>query len=584
MAIVGLFITEQLQQYNLSVVKRTVTDASNNLINESIDPTTDILKQRWDIQRTLVNTTLPEGYEISVIDLNSGLIVASTNDNLLDKQSMEEMNVDVLLSAAENDIVDKTVIEKESYIARSEHMAFTHRQNLSSATNNEGYIIYGRASLENIDQMLNHAKRIFLHATLIALAVTILLGYALAISITVPINDLKDKAAKMSQGDFSQRARIQSHDEIGQLASTFNYLTERLNKTLLEISSEQDKLNTIIEHMEDGLIAIDEKGKIIHHNIAAEQLLGISMENKQYFDQIFLPMQNGLNFHTIVNANKDALSGKAPSINISVKDRILNASFAFFSDDTKTLKGYAVLFQDITEHEHLDNMRKEFVANVSHELKTPVTTIKSYSETLLSGALQEEELATSFVHVILKEADRMAALIRDLLQLSHIDFKKEKWNFSYTELNSLIEESVEKMKLYYEEKQQTVTVHLLETQLPIWADRTKLEQVITNLFSNAIKYTDACGHIEISLQKEKTNVIISIRDNGLGIPESDLEHIFERFYRVDKGRSRQQGGTGLGLSIAQNIIEHHNGTLWVKSVLHEGSTFYIKLPISPAEM
>lgn len=582
MAIVGLFITQQLESYNLSTVKRTLSDVSNNLINQSIDPDINVTEQRYDIQRTLDTTPLPEGYEVSVIDLSTGAIVASTNPNLFDKQGMDVFSVEMILETSENNVIEKVIVEEGPYKTRYQHMAFTYDDGRDK---NTAYIIYSRASLESVDESLNHAKGIFLNATFIALAVTIVLGYAIAISITVPINDLRNKALKMSQGDFSQRVLIQSHDEIGQLASTFNFLTERLNETLAEISSEQNKLNAIIEHMDDALIAIDEVGKIIHYNSSAEVLLNLPIGTKEYLKEIFPLENNELSPEQIMQVNPLDTQGTANELPvITVNNKALKLSSAFFSDDKKILKGYVILFQDITEREHLDNMRKEFVANVSHELKTPITTIKSYSETLLNGALEEPELAKSFLNVMLKEADRMTSLIRDLLQLSHIDFKKVTWNFEYTDIHSLLVDAVEKMKLFYEEKHQSIRLESPENLFLVWADRSKLEQVIINILSNAIKYTPESGTVDISLMLVDNTVFVSIKDTGMGIPEEDLPHIFDRFYRVDKGRSREQGGTGLGLSIAKNIIEAHNGTVEVVSKLNEGTCFTISLPVHKSEM
>lgn len=583
MAIAGLFITNQLQQYNISSVQKSLTSASNNLVNESIRSDTGVLNQQYDLQRTLMNTTLPAGYEISVIDIKSGMIVASTNENLLDRQSMDEMNVDVLLALSENTVSSKTVMQKDLSSVRFEHIAFSYPKTLPE---DKGYIIYGRASLEKTDEMLNHANIIFFNATLIVLLVTIVLGYLLSTSITVPINDLKKKAIEISKGDFSQRAEIKSNDEIGQLAKSFNYLTSRLHKTLMEISSEQDKLNAIIEHMEDGLIAIDEQGKIIHRNIVVERLLDVSMKDKVYFDDIFLPETHiDLCLKRIVEQNAEVSEGMKPSdFTIEVNGRILSVSSALFSDTSNTLTGYVVLFQDITEHERLDNMRKEFVANVSHELKTPITTIRTYSETLLNGALEDYDISRKFMEVIVKESDRMTSLIRDLLQLSHIDFKKETWNFDDTDINSLIQDSMDKMELYYRSKNQTIVSHLLPESPKLRMDRIKMEQVIINILSNAIKYTEENGKIILSLSVSKGILNIVIKDNGIGIPKEDVEHIFDRFYRVDKGRSRQQGGTGLGLSIAKHIVEEHGGSITVQSVLEEGTTFTISIPMNPTEL
>lgn len=540
----------------------------------------DVITNRFDIQRSLNNTALPEGYEISVIDLNTNLIAASTNNNLSRdfnddyslKYAPDVFDEEVLLSTESKDRVEKIILDNIEKSRRSLNIAMRY----DNADKSRGFIIYLRASLADIDSNMNRVKIIFFNATLIALLVTIVLGYLISFSITVPINDLKDKAVKMSDGDFSQRAEIKSSDEIGELAGAFNFLTERLSSTLIEISSEQNKLKAIIEHMDDGLLAVDKNEKIVHYNNAAVKLLAATdIGEKSTFNEIFKPNLEEINFKKITECAK---IGKTTSFTITRKDRILKVSPAFYSDDSHTIEGYAVLFQDITEHERLDNMRKEFVANVSHELKTPITTIKSYAETLLDNNLEDRELIFKFISVINKESDRMTALIRDLLQLSHIDFKKEKWNYENTDIKFIINETSEKLKMFAEEKKQQISTLLPEYPLSAYVDRSKTEQVITNILSNSIKYTQNGGHIEIKAEKIGSNILIKIKDDGIGIPEKDIPHIFERFYRVDKGRSRAQGGTGLGLSIAQNIINEHKGEIKVNSKVGIGTEFIISIP------
>lgn len=580
MSIVALFITDQLMRYNLSTVKQTLVLSAENLIKENMLQDSDVITNRFDIQRSLNNTALPEGYEISVIDLNTNLIAASTNNNLSRdfnddyslKYAPDVFDEEVLLSTESKDRVEKIILDNIEKSRRSLNIAMRY----DNADKSRGFIIYLRASLADIDSNMNRVKIIFFNATLIALLLTIVLGYFISFSITVPINDLKDKAVKMSDGDFSQRAEIKSSDEIGELAGAFNFLTERLSSTLIEISSEQNKLKAIIEHMDDGLLAVDKNEKIVHYNNAAVKLLAAAdIGEKSTFNEIFKPDLEEINFKKITECAK---IGKTTSFTITRKDRILKVSPAFYSDDSHTIEGYAVLFQDITEHERLDNMRKEFVANVSHELKTPITTIKSYAETLLDSNLEDRELIFKFISVINKESDRMTALIRDLLQLSHIDFKKEKWNYENTDIKFIINETSEKLKMFAEEKKQQISTLLPEYPLSAYVDRSKTEQVITNILSNSIKYTQNGGHIEIKAEKIGSNILIKIKDDGIGIPEKDIPHIFERFYRVDKGRSRAQGGTGLGLSIAQNIINEHKGEIKVNSKVGIGTEFIISIP------
>ena len=257
---------------------------------------------------------------------------------------------------------------------------------------------------------------------------------------------------------------------------------------------------------------------------------------------------------------------------------MLKVSCAYFNDELRRQTGYILLFQDITEAKQLDDMRKEFVANVSHELKTPITTIKTYAETLSTGAVDDPDTALSFLQTIEKEADRMTALVRDLLQLSHIDFKKTKWEFAEYDLAELVQESVEHLKLFYLEKQQSIRFCAQEG-LFVRADRSKLKQVFINIISNAIKYTAEGGEVKIVLEPHGRDVEVKIIDNGIGIPKEDVGRVFERFYRVDKGRSRQQGGTGLGLSIAQDIVHAHDGEILASSHLGKGSEFTIRLSL-----
>ena len=202
----------------------------------------------------------------------------------------------------------------------------------------------------------------------------------------------------------------------------------------------------------------------------------------------------------------------------------------------------------------------------------------------MDGALKDPAIAKKFMEVIVKESDRMTSLIRDLLQLSHIDFKKETWNFDYTDINTLVQDSIDKMELYYQTKHQTLVSNLLGQSRQIWVDKTKMEQVIINILSNAIKYTEENGKISLSLFVSEGILDIVIEDNGIGIPKEDVEHIFDRFYRVDKGRSRQQGGTGLGLSIAKHIVEEHGGSISVRSDFGKGTVFTISLPIEPKKV
>jgi len=575
MLIVGVFITDQFEKYHLNIVKDNLTYTANNVVRTMIKDV-DLIENKDDIQENLIKSTISLGYEISIIEGDSYNIIASTNLDFVDKNAMDVLEKSVILSSLNNRVTEKDIQSDNAESYRIKHMAFSYKEDQSD---NLDYIIYGRASLDSVYRTLSNSTVILLRATVIALLVTIVLGYLMAGSITVPINQLTMKALKMAKGDFRQRVTVKSDDEIGQLGSMFNYLTEKLDTTLMEISSEKSKLNAIIKHMEDGLVAIDGKGQIIHYNPSFLSMLNLrekDLTDKSY-DKIIDDYSKDLEYGAIL---QKSISNSSENIIFeNNKKRILKASPALFRDEAGRISGAIVVFQDITESQRLEDMRREFVANVSHELKTPITTIKSYSETLLCGALEDKELSKSFVEVIENEADRMSSLVKDLLQLSHMDYEKVVWEMHHLDLREIVTDSVRKLEVHFQNKNQRLNMQISDEAVPIYADRGKIQQVIINLLTNAIKYTPENGNIRISAQVVDKNAIFEVQDSGIGIPKEDIKRIFERFYRVDKGRSRAQGGTGLGLSIAHNIIKQHKGSIKVSSELEKGSIFTVYFPV-----
>jgi len=455
-------------------------------------------------------------------------------------------------------------------------MAFANKNDDGSIR----YILYERRSLDDIDSMLKNVTLMIIRATLLALFITIFFGYFVSNSITIPIKKLTRVALTVSKGDFSAKVKVNSADEIGQLGSTFNYLTKNLENMIKELSSEKSKLNAIIYHMQNGLVAIDNFGKIIHCNANFVNIINSnqnvdSLINKSY-DDVISQFTNELNFSKII---RNYSTNKSEDITLNINDKYYTVSSAVFKEENGALAGIIVVFQDITESRRLEELRRDFVANVSHELKTPITSIKSYTETLLDGAIEDKDTATSFLNVIDNESDRMNNIIKDLLQLSHMDYKKENWDMSLTDLNSLAKDCISKMILHADMKNQRIVDEIPNDKLPVIIDKSKFEQVIINLISNAIKYTNDNGTITVKTFVKEGKCHISVTDDGIGIPEKDLPFIFDRFYRVDKGRSRSLGGTGLGLSICESIVAEHGGTISVTSTFGEGSIFTVSIPM-----
>jgi two-component system sensor histidine kinase VicK len=527
-----------------------------------------------EIQANIENWGKSFQEEIFIIDTNYSIVaVGSGNKSYVGETAITFLDEGLITRGLSGESDEKDGFSGERDIP-VKSMVFPIGENGSVIG-----VLYLRADITSVYNALDSAKLIFLEAMLIALLVTFALGFLIARSITVPINDVTEKAEKMAQGDFSQEVLVKSNDEIGRLAEMFNLLREKLNFTLSEISNEKSKLETILKYMADGLIAVDLNGKIIHANSAAISMLGITNEEvlENNFDSIISRYSKALTIEEI-KANSKKMEGNE---SFEYGGSTFFARYAQFHNEYEENVGIIMIIQDITERQKLENMQKEFVANVSHELKTPLTTIKSYVETLLEGEIEDEVTSIKFLKVVDEEADRMNRLVSDLLQLSRLDYKREKWNKRNNDIILIIKNVVSKIEFTAKIKKQEIYLDFeQDANIKINSDKDKIEQVILNILSNAIKYTDVNGEIHIEAFKDKGEAVIKISDNGIGIPEDEIKNVFERFYRVDKARSRAMGGTGLGLSIAKQIIEEHKGRIILESSDGNGTTITIHLPIA----
>lgn len=579
MIIIGVFLMQQFERYHLGVVSNNLSNLANTVITslEAID---------WQNNPNEVENNIRNyeqmGMGITVIKNDTNFtVVFSTNASYMgengEANATHFLESDLILAAFNGEVEEKDIIQQDNKLNSSKHMVFPIR----SDDNHVAGAVYLKGNLEDIYKTLQESQIIILKATFLALFITIILGYFIAKSITGPIKDVTVKAERMAQGDFEQVVEIRSDDEIGQLADMFNYLTAKLKTVLQEMSNEKQKMDTIIEYMADGLIAATKEGQIIHINSKALEMLGIDEEvcTAENFNQLFTSYDDQFKIEKLLEKEEDWAGNKIIDIN---NESILQASYAPFMDQNGDIEGIIILLQDVTEHQKLESMRKEFVANVSHELKTPLTTIKSYTETLLDGIIDDRDLSVNFLRVVDSETERMARLVRDLLQLSGLDFQQSKWNKKAVDLRKIIEEIILKLDVSVKNKKQQVHLslnNLKENDTMIYADKDRIGQAILNLLGNSIKYTPEGGHIKIDICIREDKLILGIEDNGIGIPEKDLERIFERFYRVDKARARELGGTGLGLSIAKEIIEAHEGTIEIFSQEGKGTKTVIRLPI-----
>ena len=438
-------------------------------------------------------------------------------------------------------------------------------------TDSGSYIVYVRDNKATVDKLTGQVLNIILQALALGLVICLVLSFLLAQILITPIRALTIGTRQVAAGDFSQRLEVTSRDEIGVLTRNFNYMSQVLRDTLSEVENERNKLSTLFLHMTDGVVAFSPAGLVIHSNPAASQMLSRSMDPTTSFQDLFA---EDAAFDQILTLKRPQYLETQKTVG----ERELELFMAPYSAD-QAPGGVMVVIHDVTEQRRSEQARREFVANVSHELRTPLTNIKSYAETVIAaGDELPPELHNNFMGVIVSEADRMTRIVQDLLTLSKIDYGKMEMNVSRFSFSKAVRSVYEAVALNAESHGHTLTFSCEENMPDVDGDRERIEQVIMNIVSNAIKYTPDGGKIAITAATSGRNVFVRISDNGIGIPEKDLPRLFERFYRVDKARSRESGGTGLGLSIAKEILNQHKGDIRIESVYGEGTDVTITLP------
>nr|WP_295947598.1 ATP-binding protein [uncultured Agathobaculum sp.] len=433
------------------------------------------------------------------------------------------------------------------------------------------YIVYIADDKQEISDLSWRFFQIVMQAMMFGLLAAILLSFLLSKTITTPIERITEGAKSVAEGNFDQDLGVQSSDEIGELTRSFNYMARRLKSTVGEVQGERDKLSTLFLHMTDGVAAFTTDGRLIHMNPAAESLLGVRMEDNLGFDEMFADLD-------MPNSDETAMRSFLTSETTRF-GRVLSITLAPYGA-LDGEGGVIAVIHDITEQRRLDDARREFVANVSHELRTPLTNIHSYTETLLDAAgdipLDTEK---QFLGVISSESERMARIVTDLLTLSKLDYGRMELRMTRFSLADMLHNVANAMKLTAEDSGHELAVDTPDGLPQIVGDRERIEQVVVNILSNAVKYTPSGGHIRLSACAVPGNrVRITVEDDGVGIPAADVPRLFERFYRVDKARSRAAGGTGLGLAIAKEIVEQHEGKIALASEYGKGTTVTITLP------
>lgn len=435
----------------------------------------------------------------------------------------------------------------------------------------EEYIVYILDNKQTVNDLTGQLITIIVQSLGLGLLICVVLAFLLAKILTTPIQALTTGTRQVAAGDYTQKLEVTSRDEIGTLTRNFNHMSQVLRNTIYEVENERNKLSTLFLHMTDGVVAFSPTGTVIHFNPAATRMLARNLDPTVQFSDVF-----EADFQQLLSLKR----GEYLDTPMRVGERELELFMASFSPD-QSAGGAIVVIHDVTEQRKSEQTRREFIANVSHELRTPLTNVKSYAETIISaGEDLPAELRQNFLGVIVSEADRMTRIVKDLLTLSKFDYGKMEMNivrFSFAEAVTNVHKAV---ALAAKDRGHNLVLMCPDNMPDVNGDRERIEQVIMNIVSNAIKYTPNNGRIVMTAGTGPKTVFVRISDNGIGIPEKDLPRLFDRFYRVDKARSRESGGTGLGLSIAREILQMHKGDIRIESVYGEGTDVTITLPIA----
>jgi len=495
-----------------------------------------------------------------------------------DEEQGAELRISTNMLAAMNRRTENKQLSNSSYADYAVYMSVGNRE----------CIIYIVDTLQEMNQLSWRLFSIILQTLFVGVLIAILLSFFLAKAITSPLQSLTKGAQLVAAGEFSHEIDVHSGDEIGILTDTFNNMKDVLKNTLLEIDGEKTKLETVLSCISDAIIAFTESGGILHLNERASELFKAELNRNFTMDRFFELMDIPLERHAkgIVLAAEISAVEKTDDGTLIFRDkvfseRVFDVSFGriqYLSDNVQKI-GLIAVIHDITSRFELDKSRREFVANVSHELRTPLTSIKGACETVVEDPEMPEDVRRYFLDMAVTESDRMTRIVSDLLVLSRLDNNRTQWKVETFDLCKSVRRLIEVMRVDIDARHHTVTLDADEGIPMITADKERLEQVVINIVSNSLKYTPDGGTVRLTLSTAEDKILISVSDNGVGIPREDLDHIFERFYRVEKSRTSETGGTGLGLAIAKELIEAHGGTISIRSELGEGTTVEILLPV-----
>lgn len=579
--IIGAYFTRQMEQTSIDNFQTTIqlqSIVTEQLTNQLVKNGKSSDRMMNQIVTDYNNSAISE---IEVVDSKNVIrAVSSLNENDRVGQLSNNRDIREVINTGQT----KTAVTSDktgSYMVQITP--------LTSGTNIVG-AVYVKASMADVFDNLRNVSIMFLTASLLAVVVAAVASMFISRAITKPIEELRQQAMQVADGDYSAQVQIYSNDELGQLGAAFNTLSARIEQTQEQSESERRRLDSVLSHMTDGVIATDRHGNVSIINQMAQDFLNIKAD-----DAINKPISQILGLGEEYTS-QDLISSQSDMqvmVNGGANDEmILHASFTLIKRVTGFVSGAVCVLHDVTEQIKNEDEQRQFVSNVSHELRTPLTSVRAYIEALNEGAWKDPEIAPQFLQVTQDETERMIRMVNDLLVLSRMDRGTTKLELEWVNFTDFVSHLLNRFDMIVEHdqgeaqsesKRYVIKRDLGNQALWIEIDTDQMMRVIDNIMNNAIKYSPDGGTITIRLQQRQNQVLLSIADQGLGIPRKDLSKIFDRFYRADKARSRAQGGTGLGLAIAKEIVNAHGGKIWADSREGHGSTFYISLPYEPME-
>ncbi|EAE9114018.1 cell wall metabolism sensor histidine kinase WalK [Listeria monocytogenes] len=577
MQVIGAYFVRelegQLEKNFQDSITNSITLLDYNAREEIIKNSDNSVKLQNDIRELLVDYSRASSnlIEVRIVD-DKGKILGTSNLN----------NQGIVGQKSNDPLVKRTL----SLGTTSEDKIYKDESNKNnrvwvnvSSIKNKGQVIgaiYLVADIESVYKQVDDITNIFITGTLIAMIITAVLGILLSRTITKPIIEMKCQAYAMARGNYSRKVKVYGVDEIGELADSFNTLTKRVQEAQAMTEGERRKLSSVLAYMTDGVIATDRRGKVILINTPAEKMLRVKHESANGRSIIdVLDIGDTYQFEDLMEVD-GSLTMDRSTLD---KPYVLRANFSVIQRETGFNNGVIAVLHDITDQEKVDQERRDFVSNVSHELRTPLTSMHSYLEALSDGAWEDKEIAPRFLEVTQNETERMIRLVNDLLKLSRMDGGREQLEKSFVNFTDFFNHIIDRFEMM---KKETIMFkrHIPREPVIIEIDEDKVMQVLDNIISNANKYSPDGGRISFYLKKFEDEIEVSIADEGLGVPDEDLANVFDRFFRVDKARSREMGGTGLGLAIAREVIEAHGGRIWAERNKTKGTIIKFTLPYS----